>query len=124
MTWNWEHPDWPGFVFDAKALDAMENTLLLESGAFVGAFRHIGPDDQTSLRIELTSDEAVRTSAIEGEILNRDSVQSSLAASTGPRGRQLTPQRAGLFGLVTADLAEGPCHADVQHLASASVIRH
>ena len=24
MTWNWEHPDWPEFVFDAKALDAME----------------------------------------------------------------------------------------------------
>lgn len=24
MTWNWEHPDWPEFVFDAKALDAMK----------------------------------------------------------------------------------------------------
>lgn len=98
MAWNWEHPDWPEFVFDAKALDAMENTFLLESGAFIGAFRHIGPDEQSSLRIELLSDEAVKTSAIEGEILNRDSVQSSLRhqLGLGPERTNVQPAERGI----------------------------
>lgn len=61
----------------------MEQQFLIQSGKFVGAFKHVGPDDQETLRIELISDEAVNTSAIEGEILNRDSVQSSLRHQFG-----------------------------------------
>ena len=43
----------------------------------------IGPDDRDVLKIELISDEALKTSAIEGEILDRDSVQSSLMQQFG-----------------------------------------
>jgi Domain of unknown function (DUF4172) len=42
------------------------------------AFKHVGAGDRDTLKIELISDEALKTSEIEGEILNRDSVQSSL----------------------------------------------
>jgi Fic family protein len=61
----------------------LEQHFLLQAGEFVGACRHIGADDQETLRIELISDEAVKTSEIEGEILNRDSVQSSLRHQLG-----------------------------------------
>ena len=54
----------------------VEQARLLRSGEFMGVFRHVGADDQNALRIELISEEAVKTSEIEGEILNRDSVQS------------------------------------------------
>jgi Fic family protein len=60
-----------------------EQQFLLQSGEFVGARKHVGPDDQDTLKIDLISDEAVKTSAIEGEILNRDSVQSSLRYQLG-----------------------------------------
>jgi Fic family protein len=83
MTWNWEQAGWPAFVFDMKALEPFERQFLLRSGEFIGAFRHIGTADRAALRIELMSDEAVKTSAIEGEILNRDSVQSSLRHQFG-----------------------------------------
>src|SRR5215468_721405 len=83
MTWNWEQPDWPEFAYDSKALEPLEQQFLLQSGEFIGACKHIGPDDQESLKIELISDEAVKTSEIEGEILNRDSVQSSLRQQLG-----------------------------------------
>ena len=53
------------------------------SGEFIGACKHIGADDQETLKIELISDEAVKTSEIEGEILDRDSVQSSLRHQLG-----------------------------------------
>ena len=55
----------------------------MHSGEFIGAYRHVGADDQETLRIELISDEALKTSEIEGEILNRDSVQSSLRHQLG-----------------------------------------
>src|SRR5450755_2001657 len=83
MGWNWEKPDWPNFTYDSAALEPLEKRFLLQSGQFIGAFKHIGADDQDTLKIELISDEAVKTSEIEGEILNRDSVQSSLRAQLG-----------------------------------------
>lgn len=49
----------------------------------MGACKHMGADDQETLKIELISEEAVKTSEIEGEILNRDSVQSSLRHQLG-----------------------------------------
>jgi Fic family protein len=83
MSWNWERPDWPEFTYDPAALAELERQFLLRSGEFIGAFRHIGSDDQNTLKIELLSDEALKTSEIEGEILNRDSVQSSLRQQFG-----------------------------------------
>jgi Fic family protein len=78
MHWNWEQAGWPQFVYDSKALEALEQQFLLGSGELVGAFKHVGGGDRQTLRIDLISDEAIKTSEIEGEILNRDSVQSSL----------------------------------------------
>ena len=83
MPWNWQQPDWPSFSYDSRALEPLERQFLLQSGEFVGAFRHVGADDQETLRIELMSDEAVKTSEIEGEILDRASVQSSLRYQFG-----------------------------------------
>lgn len=83
MTWNWQHPNWPDFLWKSEALTALEQKFLLQSGEFVGAHKHVGPDDQETFKIELISEEAVKTSEIEGEILNRDSVQSSLRQQLG-----------------------------------------
>ena len=83
MRWNWEKPGWPNFAYDPRALEPLEQRFLRQSGEFVGVYKHIGSDDQETLKIELISEEAVKTSAIEGEILNRDSVQSSLRAQLG-----------------------------------------
>jgi Fic family protein len=83
MAWNWEQPGWPDFTYDSAVLQPLENLFLRRSGEFIGAFRHVGPVDQDTLKIELISDEALKTSAIEGEILNRDSVQSSLRHQLG-----------------------------------------
>ena len=83
MRWNWEQADWPDFIWNSKVLEPLEQQFLRQSGEFVGAFRHVGADDQDALRVELISEEAIKTSQIEGEILNRDSVQSSLRHQLG-----------------------------------------
>ena len=98
MSWNWEKADWPNFTYDSTVLEPLEKRFLLRSGEFIGAFKHIGADDQDTLKIELISDEAVKTSEIEGAILNRDSVQSSLRhqLGLGAERRGITPAERGI----------------------------
>lgn len=105
MPWNWQGPTWPKFTYDAAALAALEAEFLLRSGEFLGAFRHVRPDDQETLRIELISEEALKTSQIEGEILDRDRVQSSLRHQFGLGGQDagVPPAERGIAQIM-ADL--------------------
>ncbi len=98
MTWNWERPDWPIFAYNSKVLEPLEQQFLRQSGEFVGACKHIGADNQETLKIELLSEEAVKTSEIEGAILNRDSVQSSLRQQLGlgAEAPGVTPAERGI----------------------------
>src|SRR5436189_3158265 len=81
--WSWEQRDWPNLSYDSELLKPLEREFLMRSGEFIGAYKHVGTDDQETLKIELISEEAVKTSEIEGEILNRNSVQSSLRQQLG-----------------------------------------
>jgi Fic family protein len=83
MTWNWQRPDWPRFTFDAMALDLLERQFLLRAGEVIGAFKHVGDRDRDTLKVELIGDEALKSSEIEGEILDRESLQSSLREQFG-----------------------------------------
>lgn len=83
MRWNWTHADWPNFRFDSAAVEPFERQFLLSSGEILGAVRHVTADERDRLRVELLSEEAMRTSAIEGEVLDRASVQSSLRRQFG-----------------------------------------
>lgn len=83
MRWNWTEPDWPNFRFDSAAVEPFERRFLLSAGEILGAVRHVTGDERDLLRIELLSEEAMRTSAIEGEVLDRGSVQSSLRRQFG-----------------------------------------
>jgi len=81
--WNWQQDDWPQFRYDSAQLDAFEAQFLRESGIFIGAVKHVTEGDREQLTVELISDEALNTSEIEGEILNRDSLQSSIRRNFG-----------------------------------------
>jgi Fic family protein len=104
MPWNWKRPDWPEFTHDANALDPLEQQFLIGSGELVGAFRHIGPDARDVLKIELIGDEALKTSEIEGEILDRDSVQSSLRQQfgIGTDHRRVPPAERGIAEMMVS----------------------
>ncbi len=81
--WNWQQRDWPNFSYDKVRIKAQEDDFLYRSGHLFGATMHIRPDEQQALLIERMSDEALKTSEIEGEILNRESVQSSIRRRLG-----------------------------------------
>src|SRR6202789_479442 len=86
MTWNWQQPDWHNFSWDATRLRKAEEHLLVGTGVFAGTLKHLSPPDQEQLTVEAISTEAVTTSEIEGEILDRASVQSSIRQQFGLAG--------------------------------------
>lgn len=83
MQWNWQQPDWPRFRFDTQALAPLERTFLRQGGILIGAAQHLANDQSAQLKVEIISNEAIKTTKIEGETLDRDSVQSSIRRQFG-----------------------------------------
>jgi Fic family protein len=83
MGWNWEQPNWPNFTWDKDRLESAEHRFLLDSGIFLGTVKHLDGKERDQLMIESMSSEALTTSEIEGEILDRASVQSSIRRQLG-----------------------------------------
>jgi Fic family protein len=98
MAWNWQQPDWPNFSWDRSRLARAEQEFLVGGGMLVGTVKHLGPDERDQLTIEAMSTEAVTTSEIEGETLDRASVQSSIRKQLGlsPDNRRVRPAEQGI----------------------------
>jgi len=98
MMWNWQQPDWPNFNYDKSLIDDFEKQLLLGAGLLFGAFKHLNEEDKRQLTIELISNEALKTSEIEGEYLDRDSLQSSIRRQFGliADNRKISPAEQGI----------------------------
>ena len=98
MTWNWQQPNWPEFTWEKSRLAAAEQRFLLGGGVLVGMVKHLRDEDRDQLTVEAMSTEAVTTSEIEGEILDRSSVQSSIRRQLGlaADNRRVGPAEQGI----------------------------
>ncbi|MDQ6972950.1 MAG: Fic family protein [Mariprofundaceae bacterium] len=98
MIWNWQQKEWPEFSYDPAPLKELEDRFLHESGLLLGAYAHFDKGDKTELAIDLISNEALKSSEIEGEMLNRDSLQSSLRRNFGlpTDHRRIPPAEQGM----------------------------
>lgn len=83
MRWNWQLCDWSDFRVVADHIRAAEEQVLSGSSVVIGALHHFDADARDRLEIGLIATEVVDSSAVEGEILDRASVQSSLAPHLG-----------------------------------------
>jgi len=98
MEWNWQKDDWPEFTYRKSALADLEARFLHQSGIFLGALKHVSAEDKDTLVVDLMSTEALKTSEIEGEILNRQSLQSSIRRNFGldDRNQKIPPAEQGI----------------------------
>ncbi len=105
MLWNWQQPEWPDFTWNPGLLRRAEEQFLLGGGMFAGTFAHLGADDKNQLVIEALTTEALTTSEIEGEMLDRGSVQSSIRRQLGlaTDRRRVKPAEQGIAEM-TVDL--------------------
>lgn len=83
MPYNWQQPEWPQFRFDLSALEEIFLTFAEKTGQVTGLVTGLSPDAQIEVAIELMATEALKTSAIEGELLNRRDVLSSIRKNLG-----------------------------------------
>jgi len=83
MTWNWQKPEWPNFRWENARLALAEKEFLIGGGMLAGTVKHLGEEEREQLTIESMSTEAITTSEIEGEVLDRASVQSSICRQLG-----------------------------------------
>lgn len=78
MRWIWQQPGWPDFSYDNRVLEDRELKFRLNSERLAGSFDALPMASQEDATIDLMLSEAIKTSAIEGENLDRESVRSSL----------------------------------------------
>jgi len=104
MKWNWQQPDWPDFRWNSEAPAVHEARFLQQSGIMIGVVKHLADEDRTSVVLDVMTDEAMKTSQIEGELLNRDSVQSSLRREFGleTEARRIPPAERGIAEMMMA----------------------
>ncbi|MBU1138736.1 MAG: DUF4172 domain-containing protein, partial [Proteobacteria bacterium] len=75
--WNWQKDDWGNFTYDNSEIEILEREYSRQSGFSLGIARYLSREDQNDLIVELVCNEAIKTSQIEGEFLDRESLQSS-----------------------------------------------
>ncbi len=104
MAWNWQRSDWPRFTWQASRLAKAEEQFLLGGGTLVGISTHLDDETRERVIVEAMSSEALATSEIEGEILDRESVQSSIRRELGlsANTRRARPAERGIARLTVA----------------------
>lgn len=102
MKWNWQEKNWPNFTFNPQELEPFEDYFLHKAGMLYGSMKHIQNDDQDALRVDLISIEAYKTSEIEGELFDRDSLHSSIGRHFGLKSetRRSTPGEQGISDMM------------------------
>jgi len=83
MTYNWQQPDWPNFQYDLSGTEEALFQLAEKTGRASGLLKGLTADAQIEATIEMMVVEAIKTSAIEGELLSRKDVMSSIRKNLG-----------------------------------------
>ena len=83
MTYNWQQTDWTDFRYDLTGLQEILITLAEKFGHVSGLVKGLSENLQTETLINLMLAEAIKTSEIEGELLSRQDVMSSIRNQLG-----------------------------------------
>lgn len=83
MRWNWELPKWPQFTYDPARISQKERQFLLGVGNTFAFLKNIGEQEYNQFVVEILSWEGTESSKIEGEMLDRESLQSSIKKHFG-----------------------------------------
>ena len=76
--WIWQHQLYPTFPYDYKALDSILTQVAHNIGLLKGKISILNKNNTNSIQIDTITNEIIASSKIEGEVLNRDSVRSSV----------------------------------------------
>ncbi len=105
----WQRPEWPQWQFDSARLSELLAKVTLERGRLLGTMQALGFHLAEEATLRVLTDDVVKSSEIEGEKLNPESVRSSLARRLGMDIGALAPTDRHVDGVVemVLDAAQG-----------------
>ncbi len=96
----WQDKNWPSFTWDSGRLLPLLGKARQTQGKILARAKSLGLYLTSEAQAEILTEEALKTSAIEGEILSRDSVRSSVARHLGLSQAPLPRSERHVDGLV------------------------
>ena len=99
-TYIHELPEWPHFTWDQRALAEKLAAVRNRQGRLTGRMEAFGFKLRAEANLESLTEEVIKSSEIEGEVLNRDQVRSSIARRLGVDIGALTPAERNVEGVV------------------------
>ena len=78
-TYIWQSTDWPNWSYDLAALAPQISEVCLKQGILLGRMIDLGLDLRAQASLSTLTEDVIKTSEIEGEYLDPQSVRSSIA---------------------------------------------
>lgn len=83
MAYNWQLSTWPEFVYEVKDIQPIILAFAEETGEVSGVIQALSDDLKQESWLQLMLSEAIKTSEIEGELISRVDVMSSIRNQLG-----------------------------------------
>ncbi len=99
-TYIHERTDWPHFTWSQKSLVKQLGAVRNKQGRLTGQMEALGFTLKAEANLQSLTEEVIKSSEIEGEVLNREQVRSSIARRLGIDIGALTPADRHVEGAV------------------------
>jgi Fic family protein len=96
----YEHPKWTDFSWQDKATNAIFGEVRLMQGKIIGQMNALGFSVKEEATLTALTLDVVKSSEIEGELLNYEQVRSSIARRLGINTAGLVPSNRHIEGVV------------------------
>ena len=100
MPYVWQLKTWPKMTWKSDSLMPLLGQARLAQGNLLGRVKRLGFQLGEEAQADILTEEAIKTSAIEGERLNRQAVRSSVARHLGLPDAGFGPATRSVDGLI------------------------
>ena len=100
----WEQPGWPHLAWDDGPLLEPLAAARLKQGRLLGSMARLGFELKLEAQLEALTEDVVKSSEIEGEVLDRAGVRSSIARRLGVPAAAVAPSDRRTEGVVEMTL--------------------
>ena len=105
--WIWTNKNYPNFTYNPTKLEKILFDIKYHQGLLSGIYASINSKNLSQINLDLLTLEAIDTSAIEGNILTRDSVRSSIVKKLGIESQKRDSSTIHTDGLIDILLDAG-----------------
>jgi len=96
----YQYEDWPNFIWDIQKLSGLLSEVRNIQGRLIGKMEVLGFDLQNEAFLETLTSDILKTNEIEGILLNKEEVRSSIARRLGIDIGGLLPINRNIEGIV------------------------